>query len=58
MANIGSFRRQAWGTMGALAAPMNPGALNFGLAGILALTAGIIWYLATMGSGWVWRLPR
>ena len=58
MAKIGALQKQAWGTMGALAAPLNPGALNFGVAGILALTAGIIWYLAATGPGWVWRLPR
>jgi hypothetical protein len=47
MAKIRLFREQVWSTTGALAVPMNPGALNFGVAGILALAAGIIWYLAS-----------
>ena len=58
MAQIRSLRLQAWDTMGAVAAPMNPQALNFGLAGILALTAGLIWCLAIAGPGWMWRLTR
>ena len=54
MAKIGSFREQAWSTAGAL----NPGALNFGLAGIFALAAGIVWYAVTSSPGWVSKLAR
>jgi len=58
MAKIRSFRERAWSTTGVLAAPMDPGALNFGVAGLLALAAGVLWYLASAGPGWVARLPR
>ena len=54
MAKLGSFRKQAWSTAGAL----NPSALNFGVAGLFALAAGIVWYAVTSSPAWVSKLAR